>query len=185
MSTSIQSHVNCMFFQGIVPHEDKAMIKVGDYTIEFTREEVPKQFFDLQFNYNCSIIFYDLTGREVRRVVINEYQAMQLIDGINAAVYDDFDSEIYLISNINGPTLFETYTLCLNREYFNEYNPSDSMYNLIIYRYNGAIETLDQVLNVRMGLDDLDKFVDTAFFIFLIDIASEREGIFSNGGNET
>ena len=168
-----------MFYQGIVPHENMGSIKVGDCIIEFVREEIEKTFLDLQYQYRCNIIFKDLTGREIRRLVINEGQAMQLLDGINAYIYDDFN-EAYLLSNIQGPTLFETYTVTMITQFHNG-NPEDTRLQMIIQRYNGVLEVLEPVLTVTFTLDDLDKFVDTAFFIFLIDLASEREGIFKNG----
>lgn len=168
-----------MYFNHQVQHAEDAMIKVGDHFIEFKREDVEKTFFERQFSYRCIIIFKDLTGREVRRVTMNELQAMQMLDGINAYVYDnEFMEECYLVSNIGGPTVFESYTLCLNSIYRDMEDPNDNVFELVIKRYNDALEVLENVLTLNLTLNELDSFVDTAFFIFLIDIASEREGIF-------
>lgn len=171
-----------MYFNGSVEHDEHGMIKVGEYIINFEREEVQMNFLQNNYQYRCNIIIHDLTGREIRRIVINEFEAMQMLDGINAYIYDDFESEVYLLSNIAGPTLYETYTLCLQREYFDESDPNNNTFNLVLNRYNGVLEVLETVLTIRMTLSELDSFVDTAFFIFLIDIASSRTGIFSDGG---
>ena len=168
-----------MYFNHQVQHSEDAMIKAGDYFIEFKREDVEKTFFDVQFQYRCNIIFKDLTGREVRRLVINEFQAMQLLDGINAYVYDnEFLEESYLLSNVNGPTIYETYTLCLMAIIRDDEDPNNNVFEIVLKRYNDVLGVLDDVLTIRLTLNELDSFVDTAFFIFLIDIASERNGIF-------
>ena len=164
-----------MYYNKVVEHENMGYMRVSDYIIEFIREEIDKSFFQIQYEYRCIIVIKDLLNRELRRIVINEAQAMQLIDGINAYVYDNMSEEVYLLTNISGPTIYEEYTICLaylDGEYQN------ARVQMIVNRYNSALETLEPVLTIPFTLDELDKFVDTAFFIFLIDLASAREGIF-------
>ena len=174
MGVNEYSVLTNMYYNQNVRKDNMATIKIQDYIIEIIREEVTCTFMDVQFQYHCSLIFKDLTGRELRRIDFNELQASQLLDNINTFIYDDY-MEIYALSNLNGPTIYETYTIALRAI---QQETEEHYIQFQVLCYNSVLQTMSSVISIIMNIDDLDKLVDAMFFIYLIDLASERSGIY-------
>ena len=162
-----------MFYQGSVRHENMATLKTQNFIIDIQREEVEKTFLDLQYNYRCILIFKDLLGREIRRLVFNEADAMILTDNISTFVFNDY-TEMIVLSNIIGPTIFESYSISLKATEVN----GDYSVLLQVLCYNSATQIMQPVISTILSLEELDNLCDMMFFIYLIDLAAEREGIY-------
>ena len=167
------SVINNMYYQGSVRHDDMATLKTSNYIIEIQREEVHCEFMDVQYCYRCIIEFKDLLGRSERKIVLNEAQANILIDNINTFVYDNY-SELFCLTNIAGSSMFETYGIKLSETEIN----GDFTALLQVICFNAATNTSFPVLTTSFSLEELDNFCNVLFFVFLIDLVSEREGIF-------
>lgn len=167
------SVVNNMYYQGSVRHEDMASLKTRNYIIEIKREDVACEFMDVQYHYRCILEFKDLLGRTERVIVLNEAQANILIDNLGTFVYDNY-SELFCLTNIAGPSVLETYGIKVSE--VEEGGDFCALFQLICF--NGVTNTSYPILSTTFTLEELDNFCDVLFFVFLIDLVSEREGIF-------
>lgn len=174
MSDSKYSVLCNMYYQKSVRHENMASLRVKDYIIEIQREEVSKEFLDIQYHYRCILIFKDLLGRELRRLVMNEAQAGVLIDNISTFIYNNYN-QLIALSNLNGPTVFEYYNISLEAS---ENQQGDFTTLFRVLRYNSVIQMMEPVLNIELELQELDDLCSMMFFVYLIDLESEREGIY-------
>lgn len=168
------SFINNMYYSGLVDHENMGEFKTKNYIIEIKREEVEKEFLNMQYMFICSLTFKDFTGREVLRISFNESQAAALIDSISSFVYDNYNNMIAL-SNINGSTIVETYSISL-RSIENENKDFAILFQILCY--NSYTQQTVPILTTVFDLDELDNLCDMMFFVYLIDIASDREGIY-------
>ena len=173
MFDTTQAVLNNMYYQGTVQHENMAKLKTRNYVIEMYREEVGVEFLNVQYCYRCILVFKDLLGNEVRRLVFSEAQAATLIDNMSMVVYNDY-IELHCLSNILGPTINETYSIVLKAaEEHEEYH-----INFQILCYNNILETVQPVLTTVLTLDELDELINMMFFVYLIDLVSDRKSIY-------
>ena len=163
-----------MYYQGMVNHENMATMKIKDCIVEISRDEVSKEFLNIQYCYRCNIVFKDLLGRELKRLCFNEAQAMVLVDNLGRfqGTNEPCD-ELYCLSNIYGSTPFESYGIIVKMS-----NDSNNPVLLQVQCYNSVSQMMFPCLTIPMTFDELDSLCDLMFFIYLIDIASERQSIY-------
>ena len=161
-----------MYYNNTVSKDNMATIKIQDYLFEITREEVKSEFMDLQYRYRCNLVIKNLIGTELKRLCFNELQASQMLDSINTFVYNDY-TDMYILSGINSPSnIYESYSIYLKT--------IDETKHLILFQVTCKIAYNNvPVISIIMNIDELDELSDAMFFIYLIDIVSERSGIFS------
>ena len=162
-----------MYYQGTVKHENMARLKLKDFIIELNREEVQTTFLNIQYEYRCNIVFKDLLGRPIRALSLNENQARILVDNISTFVYDEY-TELNCLGDISSTNIAETYGIRLSAT---EVNGDFSVLFQVIC-YNNVLNTSFPVISTVMSLEELDKFCDLMFFIFLVDLVSERKSIY-------
>lgn len=162
-----------MYYQGTVRHFEMSELRTRNFIIEIKREEVSKEFLDIQYHYRCILRFKDLTGRLVREVVMNESQASILVDNINAFVYDNY-TELYCLNGIASTNVAETYEIRLTTCEENE----DYSVLFQILCTNSVLGTTFPVVSTVLTLEELDNLLEVMFFIYLIDLVSERKGIY-------
>lgn len=164
-----------MYFQGNVGHENMAVIKTKNYTVEIKREEVQREFLPIQYCYRCILIFKDLTGREIQKLVFNESQASVFIDNISTFISSDFE-ELVLVSGVLGRTIDESYTITL--ELSSEQSQGDFCGLMKVLCCNNVIQTITPTFTCLFEFNELSNLIDTMFFIYLIDLESERQSIY-------
>ena len=174
MAINEYSVLSNMYYNNSVRKDNMATIRIQDYIIDIVREDVSCTFMDIQYYYHCILIFKDITGRELRRLDFNEMQASQLLDNINTFIYDDY-AEIYALSNLNGPTIYESYSIVLKAI---EQESGEHYIQFQVLCTNTIYRSITPIITITMSIDDLDRFIDVMFFIYLIDLASERSGIY-------
>ena len=165
--------INNMYYQGTVNKSDMAHIQLRDFYVEIIREDVEKTFFNIQYYYICRIVFKDLLGRIVREIVLNENQARILLDNMSTFIYDNY-TELVCLSDITSTNIAETYGFKLSATEEN----GDFCVLFQVICYNSVLGTSFPVISTVMSLDELDKLTDIMYFIFLIDLVSERKGIY-------
>ena len=170
------SILNNMYFQGTVPHTNVNSLKTKDYIIEIERQEVTKTFFDIQYVYRCILRFKDLLGRVVCELVFSEAQAQVLIDNISTFICDNYTT-MYALNNItlSGTTSTESYSIFLKET---ENKDKDFCVLLQLICTNSVLQTTFPKFTATLELDELDNLCNIMFFVYLIDLVSERQGIY-------
>lgn len=172
--SSEYSIINNMYFQGTVKHSNSNNLRVKDCIIEIERQEVNKEFFDLQYRYRCTLKFKDLLGRVIREVSFSEMQAQILIDNINTFVYDNY-ANMYVLTGITGSSSVETYSIFLKES---ENKDNDFCVILQLLCNNAVLQQTFPIFTVTLDLQELDDLLNVMFFVYLIDLVSERQGIY-------
>ena len=165
-----------MYYQGSVGHDNMATLRTKNYIIDIIREEVTKEFLQIQYRYRCSLIFKDLTGREILRLTFNESQSQALLDNMNTFIFEDYQ-DMMCLSNIFGQSMLETYSIYLSNKTA-DINTGEYFCEFKVVCYNSATGTFQPILSTILSDNELDELINIMFFIFLIDLASEREGIY-------
>ena len=162
-----------MYHNRSVTKDDMATLKTKNFIIDIIREDVRNEFMDVQYCYRCVLSFKDLLGREVLRLIINEAQANILIDNISTFIYDDY-SQLIALSNIPSTNIYETYTISIEAGEC----ASDFIAFLKVLKYNSNTQQLIPVIVTQLDLDELDNLCNMMFFVYLIDLVDNREGIY-------